>query len=254
MIRQKAVGFIKSLSINHAKRLYNGGTQQAVQMVTQLGQSTAPKNPACPYCAMSCLDYDGKYWQCNHCHYKAPVKINDIGAIYTFLDKYARSIYLSGKGNPISAYEMGGGFINSDTRYKKRITICYGLSQIALVIVGYAIYCFVTSDSVIMAVLYLLMIFVAFMYSLFYAFRGYTLATRQLYVDIRIPRLHIWLDTVGWRYFLNVAVGSYFNLAQIIMDFQEYEQAYLHYLNQSDGTNLDDGSNQSSTSTSSGKI
>lgn len=226
---KKVVGkFGRSMTVNHAKRVWNTDSQKAIGVIKeQMENKQGVFSYPCPFCSISNVKFSDRYWRCPSCDYTYPVKQDDPEALKAFMDKYAREIYLSGKGVENSAYEQQGGFFDSAVIYLKVITTSYLCSKIALAIAVYSlfnVFSMALDGRWLMTFVFLLMMAVAMMYSLFFAFKGYCVATKQMFVKKDIGHFEWWLSKVGVLYFLNIAKRQDIDLEELIDEFEQYEK------------------------------
>lgn len=228
-LKENSSKLLRSLTVNHGKRLYNADSQRAVSLIKeQIEQAKeADFKYPCPFCSISNLVYRKKKWHCDTCQtsYLAGSEKSDL---LHFMNKNARLYYLAGKGVENSAYEQQGGFEQSAMAYKKIITVSYAMSKILLITFFWGFYqmaVMVFKQSFVMALLFLIMTITALLYSIFMAFKGYCLATRQMFLPDGMGAMHVkdWFMRVNGLYFLNVAKRNDINLADLINDFEQKE-------------------------------
>ena len=233
-IAKKGVsGFVKLLTTRHFTRLFNVDSRRGVAVLddtlTKLKEVKENKQNVdfpCPFCGQVYLTQkndEQKGWHCLACHAYYPVGGNDVSDLKAYLKQYGREIYLQGKGLKNSAYSRHGFDESSDFESKKQVTTLYFISKILLALAFFILLRLIFLDLGGFAIaMHLFFLVDALAVSVFYAYRGYCLATRQIYI-VGYWHFFYWLRYVGLVYFLNVGRRPY--LDERISQFEEMERS-----------------------------
>lgn len=210
-------------TIGSAKRLYNTSSKEAVATIQELSSKKHNGEYICPYCSQEVLKFDE-----NQKHFKCPACLatynTDKEGIDNYMRQNARSIYLRGQGVPNSAYERQGGFADSALASRQQISMNYFSSKLALFLAGVAFINGIVNFGAL-TIVSLMIVALMMTYSLYYAFMGYSIATKQLYIYEDKDRFKNWLKTYKYTYFLNIGKRDDVDLSQIIREYEAKERA-----------------------------
>lgn len=222
--KQTAVGFGKSLTTNHFTRLVNKGTRNAFKAGKQISQEIKQGKKyqvCCPYCSQVFLDYVGDgVWGCKACEASYDVGGGTL-ALHEFIAIHGREIYLQGKGKDNTAYTRHGFDEKSEVQTLAQINLLYWGSRFVLLLAIFVFIQVFRATSLLLAWVFVLLFFSTLLYSMYYAYRAYCLATRQMFI---YGRWHFiwWLANVGLFYFIHVGKKPEYQM--IVDDFELAEQ------------------------------
>lgn len=222
-VKKTGVFVGKSLTVNHITRLFNRGSRRAYSvgegMLDDLERVKTKSDFCCPYCSQTFLSQeqdDPTVWSCDSCHatYTAGKDKKDL---YKFMSEHGRSIYLKGKGKPNTAYTRHGFDETTEVNTLAQINALYIGSKIVFVLALFVFVQIFRTESALNACVFLAMWFATMFYSMYYAYRAYCLATRQMYVYGRWHFLY-WLKSVGLLYMFHV--GKRAGYQNVVQEFE----------------------------------
>lgn len=226
-VKKSTIFFGKSMTVNHITRLFNRGSRRAYSvgesMVSDLEQQKAKSEFCCPYCSQTYLtqEKDSSIWLCESCgaEYEAGKHKKDV---YRFFSEHGRAIYLKGKGVPNTAYTRHGFDHDTEINTMAQINALYIGSKFVFVLAVFAFIQAIRTPSAMVATVALLMGISTLLYSMYYGYRAYCLATRQMYVYGRWHFLY-WLKSVGLLYMFHV--GKRAGYQYVVEEFERKESA-----------------------------